>query len=189
MTGERTVRDRVDVLNGLSRELKLLSRHQVLPHSLATPLALERSAFLLLSRLEADQPMSLRELAEAFGLDVSTVNRQVAALLRQGLAERIPDPGGGLARKLRATEEGKRKLGQDQAQHRAGLDMIMTHWSAADRHTFFELLRRFNEDIEALQGTTPWPRGEKRGWWGGGGGGRLCPGAAHHTHPHPPTNT
>ncbi|WP_127940829.1 MarR family transcriptional regulator [Nonomuraea polychroma] len=71
---------------------------------------LERSSYILLRRLEADGPMSIGQLAQAFALDASTVNRQAAVLLRGGLAERIPDPEGGMARKLRVTEEGLRRV-------------------------------------------------------------------------------
>ncbi|MEC3977842.1 MarR family winged helix-turn-helix transcriptional regulator [Amycolatopsis sp. H20-H5] len=157
MSPDRAVRDRHDFLAGIERELTLLGRHQVLPGSTREPGVLEKSAYLLLTRLEAQQPMSLRELADAFRLDVSTVNRQVAALLRQGLAERIPDPDGGLARKLRPTAEGARKLREDREHYRRRLGLVVTGWSEADRHAFYELLLRFNSGIEVLQGTH-WPR-------------------------------
>jgi DNA-binding MarR family transcriptional regulator len=157
MSPERTVRDRHDFLAGIERELTLLSRHQVLPGGAREPGLLEKSAYLLLTRLEAQQPMSLRELAEAFRLDVSTVNRQVAALLRQGLAERLPDPDGGLARKLRPTAEGARRLREDREHYQRKLHTVVADWPDEDRHAFFEYLLRFNSDIETLQGT-PWPR-------------------------------
>lgn len=97
------------MLEKLERELMLLSRHQVLVRRERDPERLERSAYLLLSRIDTQGPMSIGELAEAFGLDTSTVNRQTAALLRCGLAERVADPGGGMARKLRITAEGARR--------------------------------------------------------------------------------
>jgi IclR helix-turn-helix domain len=57
-----------------------------------------------LSRLELDQPLSLKQLASSFDLDLSTIHRQVAPLLRQGLVEYVLDPDGGRARKLQPPE-------------------------------------------------------------------------------------
>ena len=51
-------------------------------------------------------PMSLKELSCAFSLDISTINRQIGALRRQGLVERVEDPDGGLARKVPADGAG-----------------------------------------------------------------------------------
>ncbi|MEU3506033.1 MarR family transcriptional regulator, partial [Streptomyces hundungensis] len=91
----------------------LLSRHQVLARRERDPERLDRSAYLLLCRIDTQGPMSIGQLADAFGLDTSTVNRQTAALLRCGLAERVMDPDGGMARKLRITDEGGRRLRAD----------------------------------------------------------------------------
>src|SRR3954453_23852382 len=93
-------------LTRLVFELTLLSRH--FPASLLRRpgFQLDRSAYLILSRLEIDSPLSLRELSEAFQLDISTINRQVGAMLKQGLVERVPDPDGGIARKIQASAKG-----------------------------------------------------------------------------------
>lgn len=78
------------VLANLALELTLLSRH--FPSSLRRQpgCQLDRSAFLILTRLNLGTPLSLRELAEALRLDVSTVNRQVGAMLEQGLVNAYP---------------------------------------------------------------------------------------------------
>src|SRR5690348_4795778 len=78
----------------IERELMLIGRYKELASSAApaSERRLERgSSYILLSRLEAEGPMSIGQLAQAFSLDTSTVNRQTAVLLRDGLAERIPD--------------------------------------------------------------------------------------------------
>ncbi|MYT22131.1 MarR family transcriptional regulator, partial [Streptomyces sp. SID7760] len=48
----------------LERELMLLSRHQVLARRERDPERLERSAYLLLSRIDTQGPMSIGQLAE-----------------------------------------------------------------------------------------------------------------------------
>lgn len=78
-------------------EQMLLSRHTFLNKGGGRRKdgVLERSAYILLSRIRVQGPMSIGELSEAFGLDASTLNRQTAAAMRAGLVERIPDPDGG----------------------------------------------------------------------------------------------
>ncbi|MFF0223421.1 MarR family winged helix-turn-helix transcriptional regulator [Streptomyces sp. NPDC004629] len=118
---------------------------------------LDRSAYILLSRVRREGPMSIGQLGEAFGLDASTLNRQTAAAVRAGLVERIPDPEGGMARKFRITEEGARQLERERARIIAGLDRVMADWPEADIAAFADFLRRFNSGIERIHGL-PWPR-------------------------------
>ena len=118
---------------------------------------LDQSAYTLLSLLDAGGPASLAELAAATGLDVSTLNRQTAALRRSGLAERFDDPDGGQARKLRLSAEGARLLGEERAASRALLAELLHDWSEADRARFGELLGRYNRVIED-RSKRHWPR-------------------------------
>lgn len=143
----------------LVRELMLVNRHSILEVADGYPDGdrLDRSAFILLSRIEAEGPMSIGQLADAFGLDTSTVNRQSAAMLRAGVAERIPDPGGGLARKLRITAEGRRRLRAERDWSAGGLRKVLADWEPGDVARLLESLTRFNRSIEGLTGK-PWPR-------------------------------
>ncbi|MHA6803971.1 MarR family winged helix-turn-helix transcriptional regulator [Salinifilum ghardaiensis] len=144
-------------LNELEREILLFARHHLATQQSRPGQHLERSAYLLLTRLEAEGAMSLRELAEAFRLDVSTVNRQVAPLLRRGLLERFADPEGGMARRLRPTREGLAQLATDRERNREGVEMVVADWPQERIATFTELLTSFNLSIEELEGN-PWPR-------------------------------
>src|SRR5690625_2388945 len=67
---------------------------------------LDHSAYVLLALLCGRGPMSIRQLSEITGLEASTLNRQTAALRRDGYAERMADPGGGPAKKLQLTKAG-----------------------------------------------------------------------------------
>lgn len=140
-------------------EQMLLSRYMHLHKSKGrrADSALDRSAYILLSRIRAQGPMSIGQLGDAFGLDASTLNRQTAAAMRAGLVERIPDPEGGMARKFRITDEGERRLDEERAGLVASLDRIMADWPEEDIAAFAGYLRRFNSDIERLHGM-PWPR-------------------------------
>ena len=144
----------VSPIHELEYEQMLLSRHEILRHRTSH---LERSAYILLSRIRVQGPMSIGELSDAFGLDASTLNRQTAAAMRAGLVDRIPDPGGGMARKFRITDKGARMLDEEREHITRGLDKVMADWSDQDVAAFASYLRRFNTDIERLTGR-PWPR-------------------------------
>jgi DNA-binding MarR family transcriptional regulator len=140
----------------MERELTLISRHQFARVAAGV---LERSAYLMLGRIDATGPMTARELAEALQLEISTVTRQVGAMLRDDLVERVADPAGGVARRLRITPTGAARLAADRDRHRTGLGKVIADWPDADCADLYRLLRALNERIEALQGA-PWPRQE-----------------------------
>ncbi|MFF1649121.1 MarR family winged helix-turn-helix transcriptional regulator [Streptomyces sp. NPDC058240] len=120
---------------------------------------MERSAYVLLTRLEVGEPLTLKELTHTFQVDVSTINRQVSAMLRNGLVERIPDPDGGMARKFRPTALGLEHLEADRAISRAGTTRLIeaSGWTDQRTEQFLTLLVEFNQSIELLEGLT-WSR-------------------------------
>ncbi|MFC4121765.1 MarR family winged helix-turn-helix transcriptional regulator [Nonomuraea zeae] len=128
-------------------ETMLLGRHR----------HLDRSAYTLLSRIRTAGMMSIGQLSEAFGLDVSTLNRHTSALLRDGLAERIADPDGGIARKFRLTEAGERYLDDERTKNIRGLEKVLADWTPEEVAEFAAFLGRFNTDVERLGGRS-WPR-------------------------------
>ncbi|MET9659198.1 MarR family transcriptional regulator [Streptomyces sp. NPDC006510] len=140
-------------------EQMLLSRHGLLQNKGGRRKdgLMDHSAYILLSRVRIQGPMSIGELSYAFGLDASTLNRQTAAAMRAGLVERIPDPEGGMARKFRITDEGARMLDAEREGLVRSLERVMANWSDEDISGFAAYLRRFNTDIERLGGR-PWPR-------------------------------
>jgi DNA-binding MarR family transcriptional regulator len=139
-------------------EMMVLGRHVHMgSSSKRTSANLERSAYILLSRLLGEGPMSIGQLSEAFGLNASTLNRQTAALVSAGLAERIPDADGGMARKFRITDEGARRLEEARAELVSGLDKVLSGWAPEDAAAFADYLKRFNTSIEHIDGR-PWPR-------------------------------
>lgn len=152
--GRRMVRPTSDV----EYEQMLLSRHGLVHHrNVRREGGLERSAYILLSRIRVQGPMSIGELSAALGLDTSTLNRQTGAAMRSGLVDRIPDPDGGMARKFRVTDKGASLLDEERERTVDNLDRVMADWSDEDIAGFAAYLKRFNTDIERLAGR-PWPR-------------------------------
>ncbi|MBC9714684.1 MarR family transcriptional regulator [Streptomyces sp. TRM66268-LWL] len=139
-------------------EHMVLGRHQLSGAKLRKEQGrLERSTYVMLSRIRIQGPMSIGELSEAFHLDTSTVNRQTAHAVRAGLLRRIPDPEGGMARKFQLTEAGEREVDDERETRVDELNQVFDDWPAEDVETFARYLQRFNTSIERLSGQ-PWPR-------------------------------
>ncbi|WP_082353501.1 MarR family winged helix-turn-helix transcriptional regulator [Corynebacterium deserti] len=120
---------------------------------------MDRSALVLLARLDAQGPMTVNELAEAFGLNVSTVHRQLKAAINNELIEVVDDPSQP-AKLHRPTELGREKLQLELAERRNDLLRIMREWDPEDIKTHAQLLRKHNESLENHL-HMPWPRPDK----------------------------
>jgi len=143
----------------IERELLILTRHREMasPHRFGDVDALDRSAYVLLSRLEVQGPMSIADFMDAFGLAASTFHRQTHVLLKEGLVERVLDPEGGVARKFRITAEGRKRLSAHRNAVVAGIAEVIAEWPSERLENFIADLRQFNTDVERLSGR-PWPR-------------------------------
>jgi DNA-binding MarR family transcriptional regulator len=108
----------------------------------------EWSAYVLLAPIVAEAPMRLSQLAECLHSDVSTVSRQVAAMVKDGLLERRADPVDGRASLLVATAKGRTTYEEHNRIRNEGLARMLSAWSEADRRQFTVLLARFADDVE-----------------------------------------
>jgi DNA-binding MarR family transcriptional regulator len=109
----------------------------------------EWSAQVVLKHLDAGGPMRSSELAERIDSDPSTVSRQVAALVKDGLIERRADPEDGRACLLVPTAKGQIVLSEHNAirlQHFTGM---LGDWSDGDLRTFAAMLQRFTDDFDS----------------------------------------
>lgn len=112
---------------------------------------IEWAAYSLLFQLVVDGPSRSSALAEAAGVDPSTVSRQVAELVAAGVVERRPDPEDGRALLLVATDKG-RALYDAKRAHRIDIfSRIVEGWPAADVRTLTELLTRFNDSFARVR--------------------------------------
>jgi DNA-binding MarR family transcriptional regulator len=109
---------------------------------------LERSAYGILCQLADEGPQRLGALATAFGLDPSTITRQVKALEDAGLAARETDPSDRRASILDLTPEGREALDTTRTHRRSRLFEAMSDWSLEERAEFGRLLERFNHAVD-----------------------------------------
>jgi len=112
--------------------------------------ALERSAYAIMCQLADEGPQRLGVLASAFGLDASTITRQVQVLEAAGLAEREKDRLDGRAYLLHLTLDGREVLKQARDHRRGRLERALSDWPEADLVEFGRLLKEFNASIERL---------------------------------------
>jgi DNA-binding MarR family transcriptional regulator len=110
--------------------------------------ALDRAAYLVLRKLEADGPQQVGALAVALGLDGSTVTRQVSALERDGLVRRGRSESDGRAIVVTTTAEGMRRMRAVMAARLDLYERILAEWSEPDRKELGRLLSRLNQDME-----------------------------------------
>ncbi|MGG4168987.1 MarR family transcriptional regulator [Rossellomorea vietnamensis] len=105
---------------------------------------LERSAYLLMRQLDEQGPSRLKQLAEAFQLDISTLSRQAAALEAKKLIQRFSDPSDGRVSLFDLTEQGREKLAIDSRMRLEWYEGMLEGWSGDEKEVFGELLVRMN---------------------------------------------
>ena len=111
---------------------------------------LDRSAYGILCRLADHGPQRLGALAAAFGLDPSTITRQVQALEKAGLVHRRADDADRRASILDLTEEGRTVLEHTRRYRRERLEEVLADWPDSDRRELARLLTKANDSITAL---------------------------------------
>jgi DNA-binding MarR family transcriptional regulator len=111
---------------------------------------LDRSAYGILCRLADEGPQRLGALAWAFGLDPSTITRQVQALEKGGLVQRRTDDVDRRASILDLSVEGRDVLDRTRTYRRERLQELLEEWPDQDRDEFARLLTKINDSISAL---------------------------------------
>lgn len=112
---------------------------------------LEAAAYGLLSALNDVGDVRAGELAERFGVDKSTVSRQLAQMETAGLVERIPDPKDGRARFVHVTEAGKARVAELRQARGHWLQRVLDDWDTEDVDQLVGLLSRLNVALEARE--------------------------------------
>ena len=113
-------------------------------------LGAEFSALMLLFPLRFMGPMRVTDLAEVKQADPSTVSRQVAQLVKAGLARREADPADGRASRVAVTETGLAACQQLHDARHALVSKALGDWSPEQVAEFAGLFEKFNSSVEAL---------------------------------------
>lgn len=111
---------------------------------------LDRSAYGIMCRLADEGPQRLGSLASTFGLDPSTITRQVQALEKAELVQRRSDEDDRRASIVDLTEEGSTVLAHTRAYRRERLEEVFGDWPETDRDELARLLTKVNDSIAEL---------------------------------------
>ncbi|MGW1341592.1 MarR family winged helix-turn-helix transcriptional regulator [Kribbella sp. NPDC002412] len=87
------------------------------------------------------------DVAQALGLDKSTVSRGITQLETLGLIERVGDPDDGRARLLRLTTVGADRFDAMRSQRQTEFRALLDRWNPTDLADLGRLLSRLNDDL------------------------------------------
>ena len=113
----------------------------------------DRSGNVLLLVINRLGPLRVADLATTCHVDASTVSRQAAELVREGLLRREADPGDGRASLLGLTDAGEDMVAELVRRRREFFTDVVSGWSSAEIESFLTQLSRFTDDIEHRMGT------------------------------------
>ncbi len=102
-------------------------------------------AYTLLARLDITPEARAADLAAHFGLDKSTVSRQLEQLISAGLLRREGERPGRRGCRLALTDAGHRHLAAAAQAVRCQLADWLTDWDDRDLAAFGQLVSRFNQ--------------------------------------------
>jgi DNA-binding MarR family transcriptional regulator len=108
----------------------------------------EWSAHVLLKCLATEGPMRSSALAERVESDPSTVSRQVATMVKDGLLERHSDPEDGRACLLVPTAKAEAVLREHNDIRLEHFNRMLHDWSQSDLSEFAAMLQRFTHDYD-----------------------------------------
>ena len=139
----------------IEQQMTMLFRRAQRVHILGShaEIDLDRSAYAILCRLDDEGPQRLGAFANTFGLDPSTITRQVQSLERAGLAERRTDARDRRVAMLSLTETGLHAVQTTRQHRRNQLNMILADWAPEEIEKFAQILERFNESLDKLSPT------------------------------------
>ncbi|MGW7242362.1 MarR family winged helix-turn-helix transcriptional regulator [Streptomyces sp. NPDC054804] len=141
-------------LRGLVRELVTLSRRFRGNAERLHP-DLSFVDYSLLSEMAARGGARATDLVGLYGLNKSTISRQVAALERAGLVVREADARNHRAQLLRPSERGRELLARADALMYREVDARTEGWAAEEVQALRGLLARYNAAASAVAADAP----------------------------------
>ncbi len=154
MTSTSTARDAATDLDRSSLEISaaviaMVRQLNGIKSRLATSPHGEHATLVPLFHLVQHGPRRASDLAEQMCADPSTVSRQVAWLVKEGLVERRADPDDGRASILFPTDTGLATIREHRTRRGITMQPVIADWPQQDRDDFLRLLTKYTKGIEA----------------------------------------
>lgn len=109
---------------------------------------LHRGTVLPLTVLHRIGPVRVSELADALGLDRTTVTRHLDELERRGLVDRRPDERDRRAMRISLTPKAATHLDAMRAKNRRRIKRMCSDWTPEERQSFADLLTKFAQNSQ-----------------------------------------
>lgn len=140
----------LDATTSISRLTRMLRRAKLSERACAEAgIVLDRIGLQILGHVrKADQPPSVKELAEAMQVEGPHATRQVQRLVARGLLEKNADPGDRRVARLALTAEGVELIDRYHAVIKGWMRDAVDGWPAEDKQQVCRLITRWVDDIE-----------------------------------------
>lgn len=134
-----------DILEKIEYDIALLVR---LTTAISPKLGeLDRSGYILLSKLEESEPVAINAIADELRLNVSTASRQIAALEAKRFVRRSPDQRNGRTSLIEITPRGREVFGNVRKARIAAYSEILGNWPEAELSRLEETLEKLNHSL------------------------------------------
>ena len=104
---------------------------------------------MILHRLQYFGPVSVGELARAFGLDKSTISRQLEPLRQEGLIDETPYESNRRMSRISVSARGRKLSNRIATAQIEYWTAVLDHLSSTEQRQLAKLLGRLREAIEA----------------------------------------
>lgn len=143
--------DLLEATTAISRLTRMLRRGKLSERACAEAgITLDRLGLQILGLVrKAEQPPSVKELAEAMQVEGPHATRQVQRLVGRGLAEKTVDPEDRRVARITLTPEGIELIDRYHAVIKSWMREAVSGWPAEDRRQVCTLVTRWVDDIEA----------------------------------------
>ena len=143
--------DLLEATTSISRLTRMLRRTRVYERAcIEAGIALDRIGLQILGLVrKAEQPPSVKELAEAMQVEGPHATRQVQRLVSRGLVEKTVDPDDRRVARLALTPEGIDLIDRYHAVIKSWMREAVADWPGEDRQQVCALINRWVDDIEA----------------------------------------
>jgi DNA-binding MarR family transcriptional regulator len=153
----------LDATSSISRLTRMLRRSKLSERACAEAgIVLDRIGLQILGHVrKAEQPPSVKELAEAMQVEGPHATRQVQRLVARGLLEKNVDPADRRVARLALTPEGVELIERYHAVIKGWMRDAVAAWPAEDKQQVCTLITRWVDDIETYfdkLDTQPFPR-------------------------------
>ena len=140
----------LDATTSISRLTRMLRRSKLSERASAEAgIVLDRIGLQILGHVrKAEQPPSVKELAEAMQVEGPHATRQVQRLVARGLLEKNVDPDDRRVARLALTAEGLELIDRYHGVVKGWMRDAVADWPAEDKQQVCRLVKRWVDDIE-----------------------------------------